>query len=202
MFKAGQEVMIRGDSRLFSVRGPSKYSQGKAVEFSLMGIDGRGFLVRPEEDIIIPSALQMKEARAKMAENLAAADRSEKEWKQRALREKIDRHRAFLVRRGIVPDGLNDSLCSEMISRQFRSTGCYQCGGSINNLELLECNRCRWIICGCGACGCGLGAAVRPQPRPATEEVFADFDSAKSALQRSPGATMRRAADGSWVVTK
>jgi hypothetical protein len=201
MLKVGQEVMIRGDSRLFSVRGPSKYSEGKPVEFSLMGIDGRGFLVRPLSEIVLPSTQQISEAREKMAGALAAAACLEKERKQRAFREVIGRHRAFLIERGIVPDGSNDSLCSETIARQFRFTVCYRCHSSIDNLELPECNRCRWIICNCGACGCAPESPAITQPSQATDEVFPDFDSAKAALQRTPRGSMRRTAEGSWIVS-
>ena len=196
MFKVGQEVMIRGDSRLFSVRGPIKYLNGVPVAFSLMGIDGKGFLERPIRDIRTPTPHEANEAREKMKEGLAAAYRMEAERKQRALQETVGRHREFLIRRGIVPEDSNLSYCREVISKEFRATGCYNCGEFINNADLLECRRCGWIICTCGACGCAVGRG-----KPETARSFRDFDSAREAVQRTPGATMRRAEDGTWIVT-
>ena len=197
MFKVGQEVMIRGDGRLFSVRGPSRYRDGRPVAFSLMGIDGYGFLERESRDIRVPTLAESTDAREKMKESLAAAARMEAERKQRALQETVGRHREFLIRRGIVPEDSNLSYCREVISKEFRATGCYNCGELINNADLLECRRCGWIICTCGACGCDLGRG-----KPETSRSFPDFDTAREAVQRTPGATMRRAEDGTWIVTR
>ena len=63
--------------------------------------------------------------------------------------ERVARHRSFIESRGGEYEGYRVRK-----NGTFRSTHCWNCKKDIDNLSLLECAKCGWIICRCGACNC------------------------------------------------
>lgn len=65
-------------------------------------------------------------------------------------RNRRDRHKEFLYRKGIVFKGVRNSE-----EKKNRSSHCYKCKNAVSSEIQDECIACEWIICNCGACGCG-----------------------------------------------
>ena len=194
--------MIVGDPRLFEVRSPTKYIDGKPSTFSLMGLNGRGFLERPYNEIFVPTEEQATNARKTMAPSIAANEIIEKGWKKPSALKKSALHRAFLIESGIVPSGSNIEYGRESCHSTIRKTSCWKCATPITNFDLWECTLCGWIICSCGACGCSSAAKQSTPVRTEIPQMFDSFESARDAIQGVTGATLRKFAEGKWVVVR
>lgn len=70
------------------------------------------------------------------------------ELKAKSLKE---RHKAFLLERGLPDNGLRPSTKT----RPHRVAHCWNCKTDLDSKVLFECATCAWILCECGACGCG-----------------------------------------------
>jgi hypothetical protein len=92
-------------------------------------------------------------------------------------------------------------LAAEVISRELRVTHCYSCQAAISNSDLVECTRCRWIVCDCGACGCGH-SSFRERYEDAPTHQFATFSEARAFLQTNRQYSLSRGIDGEWIASR
>jgi hypothetical protein len=59
----------------------------------------------------------------------------------------LEKHEKFLKDMGLKDEWTR-------IWNKVRVTHCWRCHCEIDNISLLECKRCWWIICDCWACWC------------------------------------------------
>jgi hypothetical protein len=197
--------MVKGDPRIFEVRGISGRNGTEPSRLRLMAASGRGFLESEICDIFLPAPEQLEKLR--------------KETEDETKRETADRHRSSLIRIGVVPADSSLDYCIEIAPHGIRRTQCWKCHRPITNVTTIECSLCGWIICPCGACGCSHPEYAHLVKKSSTdaagkapvaksvenaddiERTFPSFDSAREFMRTTGGATLRRATDGEWIVS-
>ena len=215
MLKAGQIVVIPGHPKIYEVRGPARISGDTAVAYSIMGADGRGFQDVDAELLRLATPDEIGEGRRLIALEKAAAADEERRQTAARIKAKIDKHRGFLIRRGIIPNDSNTELAAEVLTRELRVTHCYSCYATISNEDMIECQQCRWIVCECGACGCGhpdFGARyinerecapLREASVTDEEQVaFVDFSAAVEFIKDRKEYSLSRDGAIGWLATK
>ena len=85
------------------------------------------------------------------AENELKAKRAEEKNRLQELENKVaKRHKQFLADLKLPNYGSYKN-----VKAKSRETHCYKCKRHLISKIMLQCKKCRWMICNCGACGCG-----------------------------------------------
>jgi hypothetical protein len=219
MFKAGQIVVISGEPKLYEIRGPARYSGGVPVEYDVMAASGRGFQRLNARMLRLPTADELAEGRRLFLIENAAADEENQRRAAARIKEKVEKHRDFLIRRGVVPSDSNQEFAASVLARELRVTHCYSCYAKISNETQIECRRCRWIVCDCGACGCGhpdFKDRFTGEPQTTLREdfppdrfdervasvEFADFSDGVAFIKANKNYRLARNDSGCWQAVK
>ena len=211
MFKVGQIVVFPGRPEIYEIRGPASFSEGKPSAYTIMGVSGRGFVDIETVRLRLATPAEIAEGRRL----IALKELAEAEEKQRRIKEKINKHRDFLIRRGIIPTDSNNDLATEVLARELRVAHCYACSATISNEDMAECHRCGWIVCSCGACGCGhedyrdrystqrtLVPRQKDQSPDEDEVTFVDFTAAVEFIKEKKDYRLMRDGEAVWLATR